>query len=512
MNGKTRFWLPSVADIFFLCPFLFLALKGGSNLLNDADTGYHIRTGEYIIRNLTVPQYDIFSNIEPPLPWVAHEWLSEVFMALVHRFSGLTGVVVFFSFWIGAVYFFLFKFTRSLRFDLLLSIAIVILAVASSQLHWLARPHIFSLLFTVVCYGLLNNYQYQDKDRLYLLPFLMLLWVNLHGGFVIGFALLGIYWIGNLGSFLLGEESRRNVSGEKCKKLAVITVVSLLFALVNPRGAAIFLFPFRAVSNRFLMDSIIEFSSPNFHEPLPYKYLLLLMLGVLGVSRKRLDLIELILVLLFTSMSLYATRNIPLFAIIVTPIVLRQLHSMLYSSENKVAKILQTRSNNLESAEVRTKGYLWPIGAVAVVCVLAATGKVAFRFDPEKKPVAAVEFLKREKLSGRMFNDDEFGDYLIYAAWPEYKVAFDGRSDMYAEAWLKQYMAILKLQPDWEKIIEKNKYAWIFCGAETPQSMVLMDNKNWRLVYSDRVGDIFVKNIPENQSIIDKYAYSKTRS
>ena len=265
MNGKTRFWLPSVADVFFLCPFLFLALKGGSNLLNDADTGYHIRTGEYIIRNLTVPPYDIFSNIEPPLPWVAHEWLSEAFMALVHRVSGLTGVVVFVSMWIGAVYICLVKFTRSLRFDLLLSIAIVILAVASSQLHWLARPHIFSLLFTVVCYGLLNNYQYQDKDRLYLLPFLMLLWVNLHGGFVIGFALLGIYWIGNLGSFLLGEESRRNVSGEKCKKLAIIIVVSLLFALVNPRGAAIFLFPFRAVSNSFLMDSLIEFSSPNYH-------------------------------------------------------------------------------------------------------------------------------------------------------------------------------------------------------------------------------------------------------
>src|SRR5215813_2912362 len=126
MNGKTRFWLPSVADIFFLCPFLFLALKGGSNLLNDADTGYHIRTGEYIIRNLTVPQYDIFSNIEPPLPWVAHEWLSEVIMALVHRFSGLTGVVIFFSFWIGVISFLLFTFARSLEFDFIPATVIVL--------------------------------------------------------------------------------------------------------------------------------------------------------------------------------------------------------------------------------------------------------------------------------------------------------------------------------------------------------------------------------------------------
>ena len=90
MRGKIRlFLLPSLADIFFLCPFLILSLSSGNNLLNDLGTGFHIRAGEYIIHNFKIPKYDIFSFIAPPLPWVAHEWLSEVIMAVVHHISGL---------------------------------------------------------------------------------------------------------------------------------------------------------------------------------------------------------------------------------------------------------------------------------------------------------------------------------------------------------------------------------------------------------------------------------------
>src|SRR5919204_454913 len=111
MTSKTNLWLPSFADVFFLCVFLRLTLSGDSWLLNDADTGFHIRAGEYILHNFAIPNHDIFSYISPPLPWVAHEWLSEVIMALVHRFSGLTGIVIFFSFLIGVAYFVLFRFS-----------------------------------------------------------------------------------------------------------------------------------------------------------------------------------------------------------------------------------------------------------------------------------------------------------------------------------------------------------------------------------------------------------------
>src|SRR5919106_4492653 len=169
MNSKTRFWLPSFADIFFLCAFLRLTLSPDSWLLSDADTGYHIRAGEYILHNFTVPKYDIFSYIGPPLPWMAHEWLSEVIMALIHKVSGLTGIVIFFSFLIALAYLLLFRFAQSLKYDFTMTALIVLLATVSSSIHWLARPHIFSLILTIVWYAILDNYQYKGINRLYLL-------------------------------------------------------------------------------------------------------------------------------------------------------------------------------------------------------------------------------------------------------------------------------------------------------------------------------------------------------
>src|SRR5437870_12269285 len=133
ING--RFWLPSFADTFFCCVFLRLTLSSDSWLLGDADTGFHVRTGEYILTNFTIPTHDIFSYITPPLPWIAHEWLSEVIMALVHKFTGLTGLVIFFSLLIGLTYFVLFRFAQSLKCDFLITALIVLLATASSSIH-----------------------------------------------------------------------------------------------------------------------------------------------------------------------------------------------------------------------------------------------------------------------------------------------------------------------------------------------------------------------------------------
>jgi hypothetical protein len=506
MNNKLRLWLPSFADVIFCCCFIRLTLSSDSWLLNDADTGYHIRAGEYILSNFMVPKRDIFSYIAPPLPWIAHEWLSEVIMALVHRFSGLTGIVIFFAFLIGVAYSLLFRFSQSIQCNFVLTALLVLLATVSSSIHWLARPHIFSLLLTIGWYAILDNYQHKEKNYLYALPLLMLLWVNLHGGFIIGFVLLAVYFTGNLIPLPWAAGYRKQIGIEKCKNIAIVALASLLLSLLNPRGYSILLFPFSMVSNRFIMENVTEFLSPNFHAALPFLYILLLAIGVLAVSRTSLHATEVILVLLFTYMSLYSARYIPLFGIVITPILLRRIQPGLENSNTAFANFFRQRSKNLELTDASARGHLWPIISVLVVFALALNGNIAFKFDRMIKPVAAAEFLKREKITGNMFNDDEFGDYLIYAAWPQYKVFFDGRSDMYGEAWGQQYLRIANVQPGWEKVIAKNHITWIFSGASSPLSAILLEKANWQLVYADPVAKIFVNKIPEYQFLMTKYA------
>ncbi len=161
-----RRFVPSLADILFLTIFLYLFFSGKTMLLGDGDTGYHIRAGEYILKTFSVPKHDIFSFLTPAIPWTAHEWLSEVVMALVHRVSGLSGVVFFFACIIAVVYYLLFKVIRSYKGNIFVAISIILLVILSSQIHWLARPHIFSLLIIIIWYHLLDLYEYSDRNYL----------------------------------------------------------------------------------------------------------------------------------------------------------------------------------------------------------------------------------------------------------------------------------------------------------------------------------------------------------
>ena len=122
-----------------------------------------------------------------------------------------TRIVIFFSFLVGIVYCFLFKMLRSWNYNVILTSIVLILVIVSSQMHWLARPHIFSILFILLWYYLLDAYQYKNqKTILYFQIPLMLLWVNMHGGFILGLILNGIYLFGNMVEFILSSDPKRD--------------------------------------------------------------------------------------------------------------------------------------------------------------------------------------------------------------------------------------------------------------------------------------------------------------
>lgn len=503
----THFLMPTFADILFAVLFFSMAFAFAQQLLDDCDTGYHIRAGEYIIKTFSIPRQDLFSFISPPLPWTAHEWLSEVIMAVVHRLFGLTGVTGFFAGLIALVYYLLFRTLRRMNGYILFPLVLVVLAATSSMLHWLARPHIFSLLLTVVWYDCLNRYQYRGDNRLYLLPLLMPVWVNLHGGFVVGFILLGIYGAGNLALSRFGEKSGREAAQQRWRLILKITLLCLVTSLVNPFGYNILLFPFKLVSNGFLVDHIMEWMSPNFHEMsvLPFRFFLLLILVLVAASRRRLNVIEIALLVFFVNMALYSARHISLFAIIAAPIAARLADRLPQELEGKAAAWLRRTDAGMAAIDGRARGCLWLLLTALLVPLLLAHRGDVIRFDRTVKPVAAVEFMMRERIPGNMFNNDEFGDYIIYAAWPRYHVFIDGRLDMYGTDRIKEYYKIKNFDADWESVMKKYDMNWIIFDADSPFSRYLADRSDWRLIYADKVANIFVRNIPLYKPLIRKY-------
>src|SRR5690348_12971611 len=95
VSSRLAAFLPSLGDVAFLMPivFLFGRLDGARTLLIDGDTGWHIRTGDWILRNGSVPRQDFFSFTRAGDSWFAWEWLSEVMMAWLHRW-GMAAVVL----------------------------------------------------------------------------------------------------------------------------------------------------------------------------------------------------------------------------------------------------------------------------------------------------------------------------------------------------------------------------------------------------------------------------------
>ena len=161
MEARSQFavkLLPSLADFAFLMPiaFLFGRMEGVKTLLSDCDTGWHIRTGEWIIANGWVPMRDIFSFSKPGAPWFAWEWLSDVLFAKLNALGGLQAVVMFTILMVSVTFTGLFLLLRR-KSNPIVAISVTMLAAAASSIHWLARPHIFTLLFLVLFYAALEQ-------------------------------------------------------------------------------------------------------------------------------------------------------------------------------------------------------------------------------------------------------------------------------------------------------------------------------------------------------------------
>lgn len=492
--------------MIFIAIFFVLIFGSGNALLGDGDTGYHIKTGQVILKNWSIPAHDFYSFHFPALSWTAHEWLAEVTMALLSEWAGLTGVVVFFAFVLALTHWLLYQSLKTKSDDLILCTFVALLATATSSTHWLARPHVFSILLTVIWSHCLSRYQSENR-KLFVacLPFLMLLWANLHGGFIIGLILLGIYLASEWFSLSTAKPDSAWIYRKRAKTLLFVLLASMAACCFNPFGFDILLFPIRVTSDRFVMDRVTEFLSPNFHEPLPFKFMLLLLIGALAVSRSKFGFVDVICVMLLSYMALYSARHVSLFAIILAPVLLKALTGIASRLAGPFSTWYSTRNQNLLGIDCNLKGYLWPTASLVMVMTLVATGFITYRFDDKKFPVKAVEFLRRQKLEGNVFNDDEFGDYMIYAAWPTYRVFMDGRSDMYGEKFGRDYLRIANVAPGWKQTLKKYNISWVIFNTDSALIAALKDQPDWQSVYSDPVASIFVKNTPESLELLAKY-------
>src|ERR1700730_14763046 len=216
--------LPSLTDLAFLMPivFLFTRMDGVKTMLGDGDTGWHIRTGQWILANGRVPDKDIFSYTKAGEPWYAWEWLWDVCFAWLYQHGGLATVVAVNIVLLSLTFALLFRLVRRHCENPFVAIAVTFLACAASALHWLARPHLVTMLFTVILLFVLDRAREGRTLLLWALPLFFVLWTNLHGGFFVGLIVLTGYMAGELARGLFTADSgERSAALESARRYAV---------------------------------------------------------------------------------------------------------------------------------------------------------------------------------------------------------------------------------------------------------------------------------------------------
>ncbi len=485
---------PSLTDFFFLCAlaWMFMATDAGwQALLRDGDTGIHIRIGDLILASHKVPTVDPFSFSKPGQTWFAHEWLTDVLYAGLVQVGGLKALVLLTGVILALYNTILLVDSVKRGANSLAAIALVLAGTNAASVHFHTRPHVFTLLFLTLSAALIARDRSRPTPWIWLLVPLTVVWANMHGGFVVLFAVLGIAVVGSL----VEGAAKRKMAVRYGSLLAGCGVASLL----NPQGWKLHWHIVELMQTSWYKTHINEYQSPSFTSEAMLFFLVLLFLGLIAVYPlwRRNCITEALWILFFAYWALVSARNIPLFLIVALPLIALELthfwkEAVETSSPQSTAGVLEDIARQT-SRKIGPLS-LWTAVFVAGVLLLTPVNRWPSDFSKEMFPLAMLHRHAAELAQARVLTEDQWADYLIYQSYPAQRVFLDGRSDYYGEEIGKAYLEMLQAGPRWHEMMARYSFNAVLCPVEWPLASLLKASSEWRVVDQDTDSVLFVKN------------------
>jgi hypothetical protein len=552
-----------------------------SGPISSADFWWHLKSGQFIRETRALPATDPFSyttdwdssdqqTLRNKHFTLKQSWLAQLLLYEVYRIFDFHGIIYLRATLLTIVIMLLYRSIRREGIGLHVSLFLVLPAVIIFLGFTPERPQLFSFLFFTLMVFLLEGFRkvsislnttpripplgkwgdaggslhksQQVSHLFYLipLPFVMLLWSNIHGGFFLGIILLSSYFSAEL----IKNTAKRfgpSLPLKSLKALGIITLISSLCSLINPNGYNVFivLMERRYGLYRYLISetiSTIEHVRLGLFGPelMMFFVLLFLCLVVLLTHIRRMDLTDALTMIIFAGLGLYLFRLIPFF----TPL------AVLFISRYRVRfseRFRPSRNDNIDkesllsqsgSGTASTQIALSSLLSLLLIFTLIKgnlfggliTTNLFHRSEVvtgSKYPQGAVQFLKETRMPGNLFNPLDWGGYLMWYLFPDYKVFIDGRGlreDVVVKA--SKIMAAvnndLKGMPEWKTYLEHYNVSMIitysvahFSGRLIPLIPALINDPQWNLIYADEISLVFAKETPENSSIIRKFQLPK---
>ena len=485
-----RLLVPSHSDWLFaaLMVWLFVAGSGWTVLLADGDTGWHIRAGEYILATHQVPHTDLFSFTRPGAPWCAWEWLSDVLFALAFRAAALKGVALLAGTVIAASLTVVFRHMLARGSGFFLALAITLVAAGASGVHFLARPHVFTLLLLAVSLWVLGRDRREPGRAVWLLVPLTALWANLHAGFVA----LPL----SIAALVAAAAIERR--WDRAVRYSALAAACSLASVANPYGIGLHRHIVEYLQSDWIRQAVDEFQSPRFRSESSAHFEILLFGALLAAAsllrRARLD--EAMLVVGWAHAALVSVRNVPVFAVVASPILAAEA-SRCWSGwagsrpARSVAAILDRVGAGFASSARHTS--VWPAVLLLVLAILP--GHWPRDFPENKFPVALIARHEREIAGARLFTSDQWGDYLLFRFGRQQRVFIDGRSDFYGPEIGELYLRTAYGRGDWRATLSRYRITLVLAPKEWPLADLLGPG-GWRLVDRDGEAALFESPVP----------------
>jgi hypothetical protein len=461
-------FLPSLTDLAFLLPIfgLLAVFTGARRLLSDCDTGWHIRTGDWILQHRALPYKDLFSFSKPDDAWFAWEWGWDVLASLIHSRWSLSGIAVANALLLGAIGTLLYRLVRRHAGNDVLAFVVSALAILASSLHWLARPHLLSWVFVLAFLHLIDRAEAGNLRLLWCSPPLMLLWVNLHGSFFIGIFLLLTYG-------LFGSAQRR-VTYLLC------ALACMGASLMNPYGWHLHEHVFRYLTDPKQLEGVSEYASMRLHTIWAVVFELFLVLGSVAAYRcfRAKHWAQALMILVWAHFALKSGRNIPIFLFIAAAPTASLLRDLLGK-----ATAFGQEFHAIERVE------RLPLVPAIALAFLGSAVHVS-DFDKRDFPVAAASVIAHYP-DARIFTFDQWGDYLIYRFFPQKRVFVDGRSDFYGADFGDKWVNAINATHDWRTELSRFSINTVLLQTDQPLASVLKESPEWKPVFDDGTAIVF---------------------
>jgi hypothetical protein len=464
-----------VIALLFACPALMCVHAACAN---DLDMFWHLSTGNWILQHHAVPQTDPFSVLAGK-PWQAYSWLFEVILSKLFQRFGLVGAVVYTSTMVVAITVALYSMIKRLQVDFSITVLLTLGTVYSLGHLFTPRPWMFTIFLFILELNILMRARKTGRLRgLLWLPVIFALWANIHIEYIDGLLVLGLAFAESVAArwWAAAETRVRPIW------MGAALLASVVATLANPYGWRVYNvvldYSSRLAASGSALNQVSELQAMPFRDASDF-LILLLALGSAAVLawQRRFVLFESALLAFAVMLSFRSQRDLWITAIVGAMIVA----SGLVASRKPA---VQTPRFALVMAV---------FGGLLLVAlgfrVLGVNDTVLQAEVTHTLPTAAVDAIRAHGYSGAVYDDYNWGGYLIWAL--HMPVTMDGRASFYGDEKITRSIATWGGEPDWASDAQLNKASVVIGPVKAPLTQLLRQDVRFQLVYEDKMAAVF---------------------